>query len=50
MHSQSVFSVALGIHHAIEEACGAGYFGICEAFRNMGERRQKILDGIKKAM
>ena len=42
-------TVALGIHSAIEEACGTGYFGICEAFRNMGERRQKILEGIKTA-
>ena len=41
--------VALGINYAIEEACGSNYFGMCDAFRNMGDRRQKIMEGIKKA-
>ena len=45
----AVLSAAQGIHNAIVKKCGSGYNGLCENFRNSGERRQDILEGIKKA-
>ncbi|KAH9518674.1 hypothetical protein Btru_005958 [Bulinus truncatus] len=44
----AVFSAALGIHNALESVCGQGYSSVCTRFYYSGERRQKIMEGLKK--
>ena len=40
----AVFSAALGVHHALQTLCGAGYVGTCEQFLSSRNRRQLILE------
>ncbi|XP_055862816.1 uncharacterized protein LOC106050493 [Biomphalaria glabrata] len=44
----AVFSVALGIHNALEAVCGQNYASVCTKFYYSGERRQKIMEGLLK--
>lgn len=45
----AVFAAALGIDRTLRRLCGDTYSGVCEAYRRSGDRRQRVLEGIKTA-
>lgn len=44
----AVFSVALGLDDALKAKCKVP--GVCDQYRNSGERRQRLMTGIEKVM
>lgn len=45
----SVYASAIGIDSALKNSCGVNYTTVCEAFKNRDDRRDLILEYIKKA-